>query len=485
MKIPTVSPGELQLRTTSPNVSRTKIDTQGEGLEILGKTIKNIADERYRKLDEARNFTEMSQYESFKIRKTAELRVQAENDTYTDPEGRIWGKTGKPEDFKPYREALRKGREEAGQFFTNKEQQEKAMADWDLHAIETENAISATFMKNIAINGDVVTREALKELSDAYDGSEAVKKAIETTINQAAANHIYNPKQAYVLKEDTLKEAKDNFFLRDLNTNPAIAEEKLKTNAYDFDIVELKNARSIYDTDIQKIRNQNEEAVIDSYLKNELTPEIVRSLRDQKKIDANFAVSMIATLNKPPSIKTDFKTYDDIMIHMTNGDMSGTAIRTMILTSRNKLSDTDFQHLLYVEKIGGLETPTEAYAREEKELARQANRPKSTFWKTVWQNTKAAFPFAANFVMANIINRIQQENVQDEQIVNIANDEIRKQNLKDNNWMSTLPEKGKLCRDKYGNTAIIYPDGSYEEVMAGTGEFIHKEQRTKKKQGEQ
>lgn len=106
--------------------------------------------------------------------------------------------------------------------------------------------------------------------------------------------------------------------------------------------------------------------------------------------------------------------------------------------------------------------------------------PKRSFWNSAWDVIMLFNPLTAPVVLINTITRAKAENAQGEQILNIVNDEIRKQRLIDNPEIARLPEKGKLCRDRYGNTAIVYPDGSYEEVMASTGEFIHKEQRTKK-----
>ncbi|MFA5350256.1 MAG: hypothetical protein WC357_02860 [Candidatus Omnitrophota bacterium] len=107
----------------------------------------------------------------------------------------------------------------------------------------------------------------------------------------------------------------------------------------------------------------------------------------------------------------------------------------------------------------------------------KAASPKRSFWDSAWDAIMLSNPLTAPFVLMNTINRTKAENAQGEQIVNIANDEIRKQRIKDNPVISTLPAKGRLLIDRYGNKAIVYPDGSYEEVMSKTGEFKHKEQR--------
>jgi len=107
----------------------------------------------------------------------------------------------------------------------------------------------------------------------------------------------------------------------------------------------------------------------------------------------------------------------------------------------------------------------------------KATSPKRSFWDSAWDAIMLSNPLTVPFVLMNTISRVKAENAQGEQIVNVANDEIRKQRIKDNPVISTIPAKGRLLVDRYGNKAIVYPDGSYEEVMSKTGEFKHKEQR--------
>ena len=107
----------------------------------------------------------------------------------------------------------------------------------------------------------------------------------------------------------------------------------------------------------------------------------------------------------------------------------------------------------------------------------KAASPKRSFWNSAWDAIMLSNPITAPFVLINTVGRAKAENAQGEQILNIANDEIRKQRIKDNPIIGTLPAKGRILVDRYGNKAIVYPDGSYEEVMSKTGEFKHKEQR--------
>jgi len=106
--------------------------------------------------------------------------------------------------------------------------------------------------------------------------------------------------------------------------------------------------------------------------------------------------------------------------------------------------------------------------------------PQRGFWSGAWDAIQLTNPITAPFVLMNTIKRAKTENAQGEQVIQIAHDEIRKQRLQDNPDITAFPKKGKLCYDKFGNKAIVYPDGSFEEVMSKAGDFTHKEQREKK-----
>ena len=231
------------------------------------------------------------------------------------------------------------------------------------------------------------------------------------------------------------------------------------------------------------IQNQTESDMVDKYFQGTLVKDDVKQLHLERKISDGFAKSMMNNLDSLQKIgaKTDLTVYDEIMTHIINQDLPVSELRQLIIEKHTigELSDSDYKHFIYVEKGSGISTVAEDYASEKEKLSRRT-KPNSSFWGTIWQLAKKAQPVTPSGLMSNIINRIQKENAQGEPMLNIANDEIRQQLLKDNSSFSSLPIKGKLHRDKYGNTAIIYPDGKYEEVMSVTGDFKHKEQRTKK-----
>lgn len=67
-------------------------------------------------------------------------------------------------------------------------------------------------------------------------------------------------------------------------------------------------------------------------------------------------------------------------------------------------------------------------------------------------------------ILINTLKRIQGENAEGKRALEIANEEMQKQNLKDNPMISTFSEKGQEGEDGDGNKAIVFPDGRVEEI---------------------
>ena len=247
----------------------------------------------------------------------------------------------------------------------------------------------------------------------------------------------------------------------------------------------------ILNTETNRVQKTTADEVIMADInKTSMTIQQIQGLANTGKLDPAFAKSKIKEIEKGEDIITDEKIYEELLIDINTGKMTSTEIYTKVYNNAHKLSKSDRRHLLYVEKGSGISTIIGDYADEkvtqEEASARKAkriSRPKQSFWDTVLSSAKMAVAGSVtpvSYVLGNIIERAQKENAQGETIISLANDEIRKQRIRDNPWIVTTTKNGQLSEDKYGNKAMVYPDGSYEEVMAKSGEFIHREVRKKK-----
>jgi hypothetical protein len=232
---------------------------------------------------------------------------------------------------------------------------------------------------------------------------------------------------------------------------------------------------------------QNEDKVCDSDINgNPLNADEIKNLRDRDLIRSSFALSKIKALNSAKAInaKTDNKTFEDIFGNIIRRDIPATEIREKIYNAnaQGKLNTSDMRRLLFAEKGEGVNSVFEDFVSEQEKLVKtkKVSKPVNNFWGIVNDMVSVVNPLNTTFLLGKIFDRAKKENVMDERLIGITKDEIRKQILIDKPEISKLPESGHLYRDKFGNTAIVYPDGTYEEVQSKTGEFIHPEYRKKK-----
>ena len=194
MKLPRISPGGAELTRTSPEARQTQAGETARGMQSFGGAVKSSADFMYEKLDQARNYTELSQAKLKTAQGMAQILVDSESETGENG----LPKTGKPEDYKPYNDRMTKMREEVAKGFTNKEVRDRYLSEeFDMAVLSTRAKLTSQYRKNIASVGDVSTKQTVDNLKKAYalDDDTALKE-IEDVINEAQAKTIYNAKQA-------------------------------------------------------------------------------------------------------------------------------------------------------------------------------------------------------------------------------------------------------------------------------------------------
>lgn len=155
--------------------------------------------------------------------------------------------------------------------------------------------IQQEFRKKTIIHGQKIVLDDLSLLAN--NPTDLTESAIEKRIGKSVTDGIYGEVEGLKLEQKYKAEARENMFIQDLNNDPATTEKKLLKNAYGFDVDELENAGKIYERELQVIRNNTEEDLIDMSINGTLTEDIVLENRKLGKIDANFAKSTIKDLN--------------------------------------------------------------------------------------------------------------------------------------------------------------------------------------------
>jgi hypothetical protein len=387
MRIPQTAPGNAQLTTTTPSAQQSQTVGVGKGLEALGGAVEKTTNYLYQKMDEARNFAEASKAELYVAQKMGELELKASTDVVVGPDGKPKRRTGSPDDFKPYDDELRKTKSEASKFFTNKEQADKFSFEYDKSALLTRNRIQNTFMKNLINEGQATTQDWANRLAEHYalSGSEKALENIEKIYDNAVVKGFFDADVGENKKKLALKDARSKLFIHDLEVNPKLADERLKSNFYKFEVDEMEKARAHYTRELNLIKNTNEEAVLDDYLNGGLTIDRVKALRDEKKIDANFALEMIGKIKNGNSNKTNPIVYMEAVDTLMSPDMTGKEKRDYLLGLLNsqQLSDSDFKSLYETGRSGGASVATLYMAEkmtEEEMLANASKTPSDMSW---------------------------------------------------------------------------------------------------------
>ena len=195
---------------------------------------------------------------------------------------------------------------------------------------ETEMAIDLGYQSKVAgiqVNNiyrkkmiDVGQVSALKLLDmEAANYSSETEDRIGQLLGKQVEAGIFSHEAAYKLQKEYLKKGKFNSFLGDLNSSLASTDDNLSKNTYGFDMKELRDAKSIYKTESEKIRAKNENDILMSYLNGEeVEPDTIKTMMNEKTIGAKFADGMIKKLDDP---KPDKASQDLAYIDFQNRAM--------------------------------------------------------------------------------------------------------------------------------------------------------------------
>jgi hypothetical protein len=235
---------------------------------------------------------------------------------------------------------------------------------------------------------------------------------------------------------------RQNSFIYDLQTNPAVAEKNLVSNAYGFDIEKLKSAGETFDREIKRIQADNEDTLTEAYLKGELDESTIMDMKDKKFIRPDFAKSMIKTLQGGTSVQTDPLVYEDLMDMIVSDGSKASDIRTRLMEEMEKknLTQGDFESLYYAKKVGRDTSVYEDYYDE--------THKENPFWKAAISALKnfsvstSDFGWQGSFVelMRSFLGKTKQQSATPEKLPKIAIDTLKEKIIAENPSISNLKD---------------------------------------------
>lgn len=282
-KIPTIGIGSTQLArprltTTTPS-SEERATGIGKGIESIGNAINTVGEEAYRKLDEARNYVEGSQFDIIQAKK-AEIVNKYARMTTTDENGRVWSGTDTPENRAALAADLAKIDEESFAVFSNKMQLARAKGIAGKSTVATTIDVQGNWMKNIARNGEASTSIYYEGIiNDTKKDMDEKEKLFNERANADITKNISTPEVAYNRSKAALSAAKMVRFQESVRTDPY---ETIKNiDKLNLNQEEKDKAVRYYNQVINQIQKGNE----DEYNKQIIAGTDIGDLKELVKKD--------------------------------------------------------------------------------------------------------------------------------------------------------------------------------------------------------
>jgi len=266
-------------------------------------------------------------------------------------------------------------------------------------------------------------------------GDETAIDDINNKVDSLVSAGFIGADKAQKIKETEVKEAYNQLYLSDLEANPKLADERLKSNHYKFTAEEMGKARLHYERMSNKVKNETESSVIAERLNgNALSETGIVDLMNQGKIDPKFAESEIKVIKNGESVKTDPILYMEAIDTVLSQDKTATEKRRYLmgLLADKKISDTDFKSL-YKSRVSEFPSVAELYLGEqmdeqEKAQAMARQSPDNSFMQSavgvIKENTLSSDPMKATLMM-RLFDAISNEGLKGEGIVQKAKSILR------------------------------------------------------------
>lgn len=382
---------QQSLTTQSPNIERNAASfgavsgaqaQLGNTIAQAGASVADTANDMYAKFEQAKNYHEELASDVNLVNSISSITDKAQQDPNIE------------KNLQQYDNELNTGLNESLKGISDPTTRDKALLQGKVKLATVSASLRDLARKNIGEKTIVDAQTMIKLNVDKFaqtNDKTFLADAIDQ-IDTLQNGGFLSPEKAYALKVKTTDSARDASFSYDLQNNPAEAGKKLDNNAYGFDVEKLGRAKDQYDREMKKVRNVNEEGVLDSYLNGNLKVEDVKALRDQGKVDAKFAISMTDKLKKGNSYKTDPTKYMEAVDVLLSPNMTAKGKRDylMELLNTQQISDSDFKSLYRNGISGGASLATMYMAEkmtEDEKLQNESKTPSDINWLRSAVNT--------------------------------------------------------------------------------------------------
>ena len=206
-------------------------------------------------------------------------------------------------DLTSYQRSLKEKSAQALSKVSNPQLRRQLENEFELQAMQSLTKIKATQWtrmkeKNVANMNEFII-EAQAQFAN---GDGAALDTIVRDVNSYVKAGIISADDAQKVTAAAFKGAKKSRFTYDINNNPALTEQNLLKNTYNFDVAELDAAQKVFEQQLKVIRNDTQQSLIDMRIAGTTPKEdMVNIIKEQRKlgrIDAAFAKSAIDDIEK-------------------------------------------------------------------------------------------------------------------------------------------------------------------------------------------
>lgn len=443
----------------------------GNAIAQGGAQIANTADNLYAKFQEAKNYHEELEGDLALIGHVNTISEKAAQDPDVE------------KNLQNYQNELTQGLSESAKSITDPELRNQFMLKGQMKLESVNASLRDLGRKSIITKGQANVQSWIDNVMAHYaeTGSEKALNEIKKVITHSKERGFYNDKQAYDLEVKSIQDAKMQRFQTVASNNPEDAKKMLDSNFFSGDIKAADTAASFLEhvknlekkriAEVQDVRN---DGVINQMLQGTLSfKDLNRELEipeDQggipRKILLNYKTGLERNIGQDLKSITSQKTVDNRPTKQsTDAKQYLTMIDAFIDDDTDKWMAREFLAKSYAD---GIVSPSEMkvldplkknlddikFNRSNGPITRAIKHIKGKFNQYNASDSEIALS------IKTLLNTIGSGVSPEEAAANITKEYLKGKIP----GMESLPTGGKLHIDAFGNQAMIYPDGTIEEL---------------------
>lgn len=452
VKIGSINTGaQITRQTPVPRISQETFTGPAKNLQAISGTLAEVA----QKFEDAKTLHETTVADTKARNMLAELKLEAQT-------------TSDVFDVKSFQDRIAKIRNEASKGISLP----RAKSDFALNFDRT--AIAADFdIRKILSRRQIDTMKAtMLENIDALRGSVNRDAELDLLLESGKQKLLITNVEAFKLKKTTLKDWQEKDIRSAIAVNPDSVEARILAGEFGeltadetakwLEVAEKKKKRNAKEAQIALDTKQLTNAInVASKLAEVSVTDIIEMASDGS-ISPKIADDWIKWKTDPLLAGDQYESDKDIWKDLTDESLkTDIDLREFIskvteAQGNGKIKGTDAVN--FTDRIGELMANSIDFRAKQNKRSQQR--------KISWEMFKGGLfgVVGASVTMMRLLNEKDKSGIPDDEIVPAANDILRKQILGIQPNILAFKEGGQIMMDAEGNKALVFPDGTIQEI---------------------